>query len=176
MMMMAANNQPKQDYRTYLTNAQNKYLNEIIGDKDKEVFRINGIEPTLVRLSILDHRLSKMFGNPVIATVGIDLLGRERSVEISESRPGSSVRLITWEAHSDRLQTNCWSDEYSPGTCSYWGTKQEYWCVSRGLSKQEKFVENIAKVLFSSDNRNNYIGHTITSTNDAPSKATQILA
>jgi hypothetical protein len=157
MMMMAMASQKKRPAPTdRITNrptkAQVAWIKAIEDDSTKEVIHVSEGSPVTLCVDILDHSLSLSFDGPVLVTVALDLLANEKHVEIRKTGV-QSRRLISWEDHGTREQTNIWH----PYNCSspvYWdGTPGHYYnCVEAKDRAKEMIThtEVIARALFCS--------------------------
>ena len=156
MYLMAMANQKKRpaptDRPTHrLTKAQVGYIEAIERDTTKEIYHVSEF-PEKLFVEILDHTLSLSFGGPVVVTVNIDLLANEKSIEIVKTGV-EHRRLISWQNHGTRQQTNIWH----PSNCSspvYWdGTPGHYYNnveAKDRYKEQIAFTEAVARALFCS--------------------------
>ena len=157
MMMMAMASQKKRSAPTDRishrpTKAQVAWIKAIEDDTTKEVINVSEGSPVSLSVEVLDHSLSLAFNGPVVVTVNLDLLANEKSVEIYKTGV-QSRRLISWQDHGDREQTNIWHP-FNPSSPVYWdGTAGHYYnCVDANDRAKGMIVHNevIARALFCS--------------------------
>lgn len=156
MMMAMASQKRKAAPTDRITNrptkAQVAWIKAIEDDSTKEVINVFDTSPVNLIVEILDHSLSLAFDGPVLVTVNLDLLANEKSVNIQKTGVRSR-RLIQWEDHGDREQTNIWHP-FNSSSPVYWdGTPGHYYnCVdasdrAKGMIAK---TEIIARALFCS--------------------------
>ena len=159
MMMMAMASQKKRPAPTdRITNrptkAQVAWIKAIEDDSTKEVIHVSEGSPVSLSVEVLDHSLSLSFNGPVLVTVVLDLLANEKSIEVQKTGV-QHRRLISWQNHGSREQTNIWHP-YNPSSPVYWdGTPGHYYNESaRETHAQTKAMlahtEVIARALFCS--------------------------
>lgn len=159
MMMMAMASQKKRSAPTdRITNrptkAQVAWIKAIEDDSTKEVIHVSEGCPVSLTVDVLDHALSLSFNGPVLVTVSLDLLANEKSVEIRKTGV-QGRRLISWQDHGTREQTNIWHP-YDPSSPVMWdGTAGHYYNDSaRETNATTKAMlshnEVIARALFCS--------------------------
>ncbi len=157
MMMMAMASQKKRPAPTdRITNrptkAQVAWIKAIEDDSTKEVIHVSEGSPVSLSVEVLDHSLSLAFNGPVLVTVVLDLLANEKSVEIQKTGV-QSRRLILWQDHGTREQTNIWHP-YNPSSPVYWdGTAGHYYNCVEANDKAKAMIthaEVVARALFCS--------------------------
>lgn len=169
MIMMAMASQKKRSAPTdRITNrptkAQVAWIKAIEDDSTKEVIHVSEGCPVSLSVDVLDHALSLSFNGPVLVTVSLDLLANEKSVEIQKTGV-QSRRLISWQNHGTREQTNIWHP-YNPSSPVMWdGTAGHYYnCAeSRENNATTKAMlahnEVIARALFCSTSTGSSAGY-----------------
>lgn len=157
MMMMAMASQkrkaaPTDRITNRPTKAQVAWIKAIEDDSTKEVINVSEGSPVNLSVEILDHALSLSFNGPVVVTVNLDLLANEKSVEIYKTGV-QSRRLISWQNHGDREQTNIWHP-FNPSSPVYWADTigHYYNCVEASDRAKSMIAHNeaIARALFCS--------------------------
>ena len=157
MMMMAMASQKKRSAPTdRITNrptkAQVAWIKAIEDDTTKEVINVSEGSPVSLAVEVLDHSLSLSFNGPVLVTVVLDLLANEKSVEIQKTGV-QSRRLISWQDHGGREQTNIWHP-FNPSSPVYWdGTAGHYYNSVEANDRSKgmiAFNELVARALFCS--------------------------
>jgi hypothetical protein len=157
MMMMAMASQkrkaaPTDRITNRPTKAQVAWIKAIEDDSTKEVIHVSEGSPVTLSVEILDHALSLAFNGPVLVTVNLDLLANEKSVHIQKTGV-QGRRLILWENHGNREQTNIWHP-YNPSSPVYWdGTPGHYYNSVQANDSGKSLIahtELIARALFCS--------------------------
>lgn len=157
MMMMAMASQkrkaaPTDRITNRPTKAQVAWIKAIEDDSTKEVIHVSEGSPVTLSVEVLDHSLSLAFDGPVLVTVNLDLLANEKSVEIRKTGVVSN-RLISWQDHGDREQTNIWHP-YNSSSPVYWdGTPGHYYNCVEANDRTKAMIaktEVIARALFCS--------------------------
>ena len=168
MMMMAMASQkrkaaPTDRITNRPTKAQVAWIKAIEDDSTKEVIHVSEGSPVSLSVEVLDHALSLSFNGPVLVTVVLDLLANEKTVEIQKTGV-QGRRLILWQNHGGREQTNIWHP-YNPSSPVYWdGTAGHYYNESaRETNATAKAMlshnEVIARALFCSTSSNGSAGY-----------------
>lgn len=168
MMMMAMASQkrkaaPTDRITNRPTKAQVAWIKAIEDDSTKEVIHVSEGSPVSLSVEVLDHALSLSFNGPVLVTVVLDLLANEKTVEIQKTGV-QGRRLISWQDHGGREQTNIWHP-FNPSSPVMWdGTAGHYYNDSaRETNATAKAMlshnEVIARALFCSTSSNGSAGY-----------------
>lgn len=168
MMMMAMASQKKRPAPTdRITNrptkAQVAWIKAIEDDSTKEVIHVSEGSPVSLSVEVLDHSLSLSFNGPVLVTVVLDLLANEKTVEIQKTGV-QGRRLISWQDHGGREQTNIWHPTNPSSPVMWDGTAGHYYNESaRETNAQIQAMiahnEVIARALFCSTSSSGAAGY-----------------
>lgn len=169
MMMMAMASQkrkaaPTDRITNRPTKAQVAWIKAIEDDTTKEVIHVSEGSPVSLSVEVLDHSLSLAFNGPVLVTVVLDLLANEKSVEVQKTGV-QGRRLISWQNHGSREQTNIWHP-YNPSSPVMWdGTAGHYYNCVQSLNEKDStkaminHTEVVARALFCSTSTSGAAGY-----------------